>query len=334
MAVQRHHQSASEEANAASYGKLVYVLGYLILGVGAIYADVMFITLVGPALPAGSLGVAAIMGAFLTSASLIALVVGKSHLFRPGDQVTWAWAFTWVEIGIMSLNVILAAMHGLHINAGYLELWLYICPASPFIAVIGWIMLIYADPRRYHLHENMAMQDQLEERRRQHQKNVHLVRLELQDAALDQQKVYMQQYMNTPEVQSALRAGSEQIALGIVSEIIERPIMPTAAIAPAKIIDSTAKKIDTLPQPAIQQPDPDNATVLHKFRVDQVKARQQKKKLPRRRFIPSTPAAAGAPKKKEETETGPLASTPLKVRRNQGPYIVNRKPTPALPVND
>lgn len=335
-----HQQNASTEANTAAYGKLVYILGYLILGIGAIYADVMFVTLLGQALPSGALGVAAILGAFLTSASLIALVVGKSHLFRPGDQVTWAWIFTWIEIGVMSLNVILAALHGLHVDAGYLEYWLYLCPATPFVAVIGWIMLIYADPRRHALHEDMAMADQLEDKQRQHKQNVHMVRLELQTTALDQQRVYMQQYMQTPEVQAALRHGSEQIALGIVSEIIQRPIMP-ASTAPAAapvlpsgpVVDS--KKTTNPRQPA---------------------ARPKKKTLPRQRtFTPATPPVRSQEEREREEQLRrdaakirggvdteelrpPLARRPrqpVRIKRGTGTYVVNRRPAPTtFPTND
>lgn len=323
-------KSASAEANAQSYGKLVYIIGYIILGVGAVYADVMFVNLLGVALPQGPLGIAAIMGAFLTSGSLLALVIGKSFLFRPGDQVTYAWIFTWIEIAVMSLNVILSALHGMHVDPGYLEYWLYLCPATPFVAVIGWIMMIYADPRRHNLHEDMAMADQLETKKRQHKQNVHLVRLELQTTALEQQKVYMQQYMSTPEVQSALKHGSQQIALGIVSEIIQRPIMPEV-IAPApalpagKTIDSTVeKRIDTNPrQRAVSKP-----------------AQQTKKQLPRRRtFTPRQPAAAAAAfieTKEVDPTTGPLdpqTEKLISVKKNQGQYIVNRN-VPKLPVND
>jgi len=314
-------ESASSQANSASYGKLVYIIGYIILGVGAIYADVMFVSLLSGALPSGPLGVAAIMGAFLTSASLMALVIGKSHLFRPGDQITWAWLFTWIEIAVMCLNVLLSALHGMGVDPGYLSYWLYLCPATPFVAVIGWIMLIYADPRRHHLHEDMAMEDQLIDGKRKHVHNVHKVRLSLQNAALEQQRVYMEQYMQTPEVQRTLKYGSEQIALGIVSEIIQRPIMPQAAAPtstpPGRIIDSTAKRIDTTGHLRAVKPLP-----------------QPKKKLPpARKFTPRTAPASFVEEK--EIETGPLASRPVgvQVKKNQGPYVVNRKQA-KLPVND
>lgn len=319
-----HEESASSQANSASYGKLVYIIGYIILGVGAIYADVMFVSLLSGALPSGPLGVAAIMGAFLTSASLMALVIGKSHLFRPGDQITWAWLFTWIEIAVMCLNVLLSALHGMGVDPGYLSYWLYLCPATPFVAVIGWIMLIYADPRRHHLHEDMAMEDQLIDGQRRHKHNVHKVRLSLQNSALEQQRVYMEQYMQTPEVQRTLKYGSEQIALGIVSEIIQRPIMPQAPAAPVassrpapRIIDSTAKRIDTT------------------GRIPAVRPAAKKQLPPRRKFTPTQPKLEAVNLiDTQEIETGPLAQRTVPVKKGSGPYVVNRKPAPKLPVND
>ncbi len=296
-------ESASAQANAESYGKIVYIIGYGVLAIGAIYGDVMFIKLLAGSLPGGVLGFAAIIGAFLTSGSLIGLVIGKSVLFRPGDQTAWAWIFTWIEIAVMMLNVLLSVLRGMNIDPGYLNYWLYICPATPFVAVVGWMMIIYADPRRRNLHEDMAMADQILESQRKHHRHVHQVRLELQNSALEQQRVYMEQYMQTKEIQAALKHGSQQIALGIISEIIQRPVMPTIDALP-QIIDSTARKSDTAAQPAIRR-----QTARSERRTA-----QPKKLLPRkRRFVPARPPAPASDRQIDTEEMMiPLANPRLR----------------------
>lgn len=301
-------------ANARAAGSAAAFVAYLIISLVVLYSDVMFISLMWDAFPGGFLTVAAIGGAFATGISVIALVLGKSYWFRPGGQLLWAWCFTAMEISISVMNIIVSVVHTQNGDLGYLSVYMSVAPATPVVALVGWIIILYADKARAQLHEEMEMADDLADAEREHKRQVHAARMELKRTALEQQKEYLKMHLSSADVQRVLSEGSYEIARGIVSEIVQRPIMPPAPAPAAKIIDSTAQSIATAP------------------RVRAVAARPRKQLPARRKF---TPTAAKFIDTEELQTPDPLARRTLKVRRNQGPYVVNRRPAPApVKLND
>lgn len=304
-------------ANARALGASTQFIAYAIIALVVLYSDVMFVSLMWSAFPGGFLTVAAIGGAFATGISVIALVIGKSHWFRPGGQLIWAWCFTALEIAVSILNVVVSVLSANGGKLGYLSAYLLVAPATPIVALVGWIVILYLDKDRQQLHEEMEMEDDLAGAEREHKRQVHEARMELKRTALEQQKEYLKMHLSSADVQRVLSEGSYEITRGIVSEIVQRPIMPRYADqAQPKIIDSTAQRIDTTGR----------MRALHPI---------NKKLPPARKFTPTQPKLESVRlTDTQEVETGPLAHRPVGVKKNQGPYVVNRKPAPKLHVND
>lgn len=305
-------------ANARALAKSAKGFGYFVISLVVLYSDVMFVGLMWNAFPGGFLTIAAVGGAFATGISIIALVIGKSHWFRPGGQLLWSWVFTFIEVGISAMNAIVAVMTAMHKPLGYLDTYMLCAPATPIIALIGWIVILYLDKERAQMHEQMEMEDDLADAEREHKRQVHAARMEVKATALEQQKEYLKQHLSSAEIQAVLSAGSYEIARGIVSEIVQRPIMPALPASAPKIIDSTAqrgpaKRIDTSPR-----------------------HRAVKQLPPRRKFTPRTQAQF-IDTKEVGVPSGPLAPETEKtvaIKKNQGQYVVNRKPAAKLPTND
>lgn len=309
-------------ANARAIGSGAQGIAYAIIALVVLYSDIMFVSLMWAAFPGGFLTIAAIGGAFATGISVIALVIGKSHWFRPGGQLVFAWLFTALEVAVSIMNVVVSVMAAKNEPLGYLSVWLTCSPATPIVALVGWIIVLYLDKQRASLHEEMEMEDDLANSEREHKRQVHAARMEVKATALEQQKEYLKQHLASADVQSILSQGSYEIARTIVSEIVQRPIMPqlpAASPAPAlptgRSVEGSVEKTDSQKTRAIKRQAP------------------PKKQLPRlRKFTPSTPAA---PAKEVGTTTSPLEreTDKLKIKKNTGPYKVNR-PAPKLPVND
>lgn len=235
-------------ANARAVGGSVQFIAYAIIALIVVYSDIMFVSLMWSAFPGGFLTIAAIGGAFATGISVIALVIGKSHWFRPGGQLVWSWCFTAIEIAISVLNVVVSVMTARGESLGYLSVWLICAPATPLVALVGWIVILYLDKARFQMHEQMEMDDELAEAEREHQRQVHAARMELKATALNQQKEYLKQHLSSADVQAMLSQGSYEIARGIVSEIIQRPIMPQQ--------QTQIQPVASVVPPALPQPQP------------------------------------------------------------------------------
>lgn len=308
-------------ATSKGMGNIAKFIGYGIIAVGVIYADAMFVSLMADVFPTGVLRIAAILGAFLTSVSVIVLVIGKAHWFRPGEQMIFAWIFTGAEVAVAAMNVIVSAMVALHIPLGYFDFWRYMASATPFVSVVGWVLIILLDPALKSRHEQMEMEEDIDASEREHKRMVHAARMELKATALDQQKEYLKQHLSSATVQEALSQGSYEIARGIVSELIQRPVMParststSPALGPGKIIDADPPR-------------------------NRRSVRSTNETKRGRKFTPTQAALTDTeevevtiPPLSPQTKTREPKTEPIKIRKNQGPYVVNRKEK-KIPLND
>lgn len=308
----------SRNAKAAA-GSAKFV-GYTVIALVVLYSDLMFVGLLWNAFPGGFLSILALGGAFATGISIIALVVGKARWFRPGGQLIWSWAFTGIEAAISLMNIVVSVMVAKGEPLGqYLSVWLTVAPATPIVAALGWIVIFYLDREREQAHEQMEMEDDLSDAEREHKRQVHAVRMELKSIALEQQKEYLRQHLASSEVQAVLSAGSYEIARGIVSEIIQRPIMPAP---PTQFIDSTAQRIDTNPRQPVAKPKPAPAPPAPKKRLPRLRRLVHTEPLKGRHLVPrSRPAQT---------------NHQVKVtRRPETTYTVNKSPVnQGLPLHD
>ena len=110
-----------------------------------IYGDVMFISVMQAAFPAGILGDLALAGAVMTAVSAITLPIALHYWLSPGLQFIGGVAFWVADIIVLALNSILAFA----IATGQpspLQAWSDLSPATPLLAVLGWGLIFLLDP--------------------------------------------------------------------------------------------------------------------------------------------------------------------------------------------
>lgn len=335
--------------NAKAMTSSVKFSAYAIIVLVVLYADVMFVSLMWSAFPGGFLTIAAIGGAFATGLSVIALVIGKSRWFRPGGQLIWAWAFTVMELAVSMLNVTVSVLKATNQPLGYLSIWMDCAPATPIVALVGWMFILFLDREREQMHEQMEMQDDLADMEREHERNVHEARMEIKQTALSQQKEYMKSYLNDAAVQDVLRAGSLDITRAIVSEIIQRPIMPTLPTGPV-VPSLPPAPVDRKPEPekkqeplpvfnAPKQPDQEEMRSWFKQMVDEERQkrddeRKQKEAEEADAAKKAAPAPAPQPSYADDlAESVPPAQPEqqYKVNKPKEPITENLAPFPVAP---
>lgn len=191
-----------------------------VIVLASIFADVMFIALIRDALPGGIMGAGAIAGAFVTSLSIIGLVMGKTHWFRPGEQIWVAWIFTGVEILVAVLNVITAIQFARHQNLGFLSYWLaYGAPCTPFIPMIGWIVIAFVNPERAQHHAEMEMEDEMHKAELEYQKAAHAAHMEVMHDQLEQFTGFLQEFTHSPENLDASRQAAHKLGRQVLGNI-------------------------------------------------------------------------------------------------------------------
>jgi hypothetical protein len=206
-------------AGAKAWANSVVGLAFVIVGLVAIYGDVMFISLMWSAFPDGFLKVLGIAGAIVTSMSIIGLMIGKTTWFRPGGQLNWAWFFTAIEWVVSLMNAIVATFIAWQVPLGYLDYWRYIVPGTPFVAAIGWTLLIYFSQDRQQLHKRMEMDDRMQAAELEYELGLKEAALEAKMQALEIQKNYLLQALQSTDSQRRLQQGASQLNESILSKL-------------------------------------------------------------------------------------------------------------------
>lgn len=229
-----HDTSYEMTANQRDMGGCAMFFAYLIIIAVVIYADVMFIKVMWASLPDGFLKVLSIGGAVTTGASVIVLVVGKSYWFRPGYQMLAAWLFTGVEVIVSALNTIVAYQMPNVVSP--LTYWLYVLPATPFIALCGWVLIIHLDRSTTVRHKALEMNDKLAIAQMQYQHAVGMARVNVMNAELTQVISGLQQAMSSPQAQARIAHHANTLLDNILTEVTGHSSL-SALNAP--VIDST-----------------------------------------------------------------------------------------------
>lgn len=211
-------------ANASALGRGAQGVGMVIICLVVLFSDVMFVSMLWNAFPGGFLTVAAVGGAFATGLSVIVLVIGKTHWFRPGGQLVFSWFFTGAEVLVSIANVITAVMVAESKPLGFLSYWLLIAPATPFVALVGWIVLMYLDTGRKQLHAQMEMEDEQHEAELDYHLAEHRAQMNLKHAFLGQFESFLQEETTSPENLAILRAAAARLGKQVMSGLIGSPI--------------------------------------------------------------------------------------------------------------
>lgn len=310
---------SSANANAMASGAKFFAFG--IVALVAIYGDIMFLQLMWSTFPDGIGKIFSAIGAVATALSIIILLVGKRHWFRPGGQLTAAYAFTVIEFVVLVANTLVAfnLHNGGHLDS-YLAMWYYFCAATPFVSAAGWILILQLDKEQQQRHEDMELADQMEQAERAHRLTAHQMQMQLKRAFLEHQAAYLAEEVNSPQMQAGIREAARRMAQENLKGLSGFPIAPGLH---SPTVDSTARAIS------------DNEIKAYLGESEAMRQRvHDLKESQRQQSSPAQPApqapkdgspVLGAlkaflspnPQPGDAQDTGPLAIPPLNSQANQ-----------------
>ena len=229
--MQKSKLSLNQEAVAAFARVLVALIIVGVVG----YAEVMFLQVMSRVFPDGILKIVSMLGAVATGASVLVLLVAKSYWFRPGKQLVFAWVFTGGELVVLVLNVIIsfALDGGGKLTDSYLSVWQFFMPASPILALLGWILILHLDQAQQDRHAELEIEVEQRQAEREHERAVHQARMELKSAFLKSHMTYLQEEANSPELQRQIQIGASMLAAKELSELTGLQIAPRLGASPA-----------------------------------------------------------------------------------------------------
>ena len=213
-----YEMTANQKAVA---GLAKFLSACIIVGV-VLFCEIMYLSIVSVAFPDGLFRSLASFGAMAGGLSVLVLLLGKMFWFPEGGQAIASWAFTGVEMLVLILNVLLAfELKSGHVDS-YLSAWLTVSPASPVIALVGWVAMWMLDSSTKARHAQLAQEQKQHISALQFQSSVHDAQMELQHTMLDSHTQYLMEYANSTELQAEIREAAKKLArenLSILSGI-------------------------------------------------------------------------------------------------------------------
>lgn len=222
--------------NAQAVRALAKTGSVLILVLGVMYCEIMYLSIVQAAFPNGFLRVFAAAGAVVGGLSVLLLLLSKSFWFTEGLQLVWSYIFTGLEVLALVANVLLA----FEINSGHVDEWLMVwkdfSPATPVIAIIGWTIVWALDASAKRRHAATNMEDDQHEANLEFRGKVHTAVMDVKHLYLSQTVEYLKEEFHRENVQGNLRKVAIEIHQDVLKEFTAMPLSPgqeTRQIKPA-----------------------------------------------------------------------------------------------------
>jgi len=206
---------------------ILKVFIYIIIALISFYGDAVFVWMNIGHYDSWIFQIFLVLGAFCTSASIMFLLLGKAYWFRPGNQLIIAYIFTGIEVFVNVLNIIVA----LNTNLGIAGYWRIFSPATPFVALIGWIFILQLDKAQRERHAQLEMEEQKNDSEREYELMVHEANMDLKYGYLDQTKQRLQAALNSPQAQSVIEQHAMNLTAQVLNEITGLPVMQQQQIA-------------------------------------------------------------------------------------------------------
>lgn len=201
--------SANQQAMA---GIVKFFVALIICGV-ALYGDIMFIQVMWSTFPDGIGKILSLVGALATGLSVLMLVLAEAYWFTRGPQMVVGWIFTAAEVAVSVSNATYAYLQANHTPLGYFAVWQWVVPATPFLAFVGWIVILNLDQGQTARHEQREMESKLAKAELAHQKEVHASLMELRSDYLQSHTTHLQAIRNSPVIQQGLERGAWELAM-------------------------------------------------------------------------------------------------------------------------
>lgn len=231
--------------NQKAVAGLIKIIAFLVISGVVLYCDIQFIQVMWKTYPDGAAKVFSLIGAVATGASVLALIAAEAYWFSRGPQMLFGWIFTGVEAAISAANVILSfeLTGGIEKLDQFMAAYLWLCPATPVVAAICWIIIFNLDDGQKARHDHREMQDDIAESNREHAKAVHASQMQLNKRYLESTTQYLDQIADDPRIQAGLQAGAWKFATEQLRQITgvamssQMPQLPPGG-AQAPIVDA------------------------------------------------------------------------------------------------
>ncbi len=232
----------------------------IVLGVAA-FAEVAFLGIISKMFPSNFVfQFACIVGGVATGASAVTLIFAKLRWIRAGHQEFVSWAFLGLELVIMVMNLLLSfqlAQRSPPELDQWIQVYYNIVPATPIIALVGWILLFMTDRSKEIFDARRDAKEEMQDAEFDHEREQHTVLMALKKDILHIQSDQIRQEVerHIPHIQKI----TAEIVANEVSELIGMyvPRSNNTALLPASnpqnAIESTlapaAPAVPPTPQP-------------------------------------------------------------------------------------
>lgn len=244
-------QKAAElSKNQKAVAVLVKIAAFLVIVAVVLYCDIQFIQVMWKTFPNGAAKIFSLIGAVATGASVLALIAAEAFWFSRGPQMVFGYIFTGIEVLISVCNVILSfEMSGGTVDS-FMAIYLWICPATPVVAALCWVIVFNLDEGQKARHDHREMQDDIAEADRDHTKAVHESKMKLKTRYLESTTTYLEQIADDPRIQAGLQAGAWKFATDELRNL-------TGLVMPAHTVEGSISPASQPAKIAEKKPDPD-----------------------------------------------------------------------------
>lgn len=251
-------RAASLTKNQRAVAGIIKIAAFGVIVAVVLYCDIQFIQVMWKTFPDGFAKIFSMIGAVATGASVIALIGAEAYWFSRGPQMVTGWIFTGIEVIISVLNVILSfELSGGSVDP-FMAAWQWICPGTPVVAALFWVIIFNLDEGQKARHEEREMQDDLAEAERAHKKAVHESKMNLKKRYLESTTTYLDQIADDPRVQAGLQAGAWKFAGEQLRELtgLYLPMPMQQALPPAEKTVNANPPTPESPAPVTPPPVP------------------------------------------------------------------------------
>lgn len=225
------------------------VMSIIILVLGVIYCEVMYLSVVSIAFPPGLLRVFASIGAVVGGLSVLLLLLAKSYWFTEGVQLIFSYVFTGIEVLALIVNILVA--FSLNDPASHPDAWIpllnqYISPVTPVLAIVGWTIIWALDSSSKRRHTQTNIEDEQHTAELEYNQRVFEARNDLRHSYLTQIISDMREDMSSEHIRAQGRVAASQLAADALSEVTGMPISPrlSGSNTPLSLPNSVSNKID------------------------------------------------------------------------------------------
>jgi hypothetical protein len=205
-----------ENAQSRAVRGFAKLLAIIIIMVGTLFSDVMYISRMQEKFPTGLLLGFCYVGGLLGFLCMAYLLLGKCSVFAPGAQMLASWVVLGAEMLISSLNVLIAFTP--HIS-GLLTVWDSWEPITPVLFLLGTTIVLFLDPSLKEKHEDMEMQAKIRASERAYQLSLEDAKLLIKQRHLETTIRELGNAINSPENQARIAQHAGSLTDNVFTEI-------------------------------------------------------------------------------------------------------------------